>query len=182
MVGIIVVFPNRDNAINIRNLLTRGGIDVSGVCTTGSQAIQLSDMYDEGIVITGFKLKDMHFSKLRENLPDSFEMIMISSKDKWGDDLPYGVRGLPMPLKAFDLINTVEIMLETMYRKRRKRQREKKKRDSGQQEVIKQAKLLLMEKKDMSEAEAHRYIQKSSMDNGTNMVETAQMILALSKE
>ena len=29
------------------------------------------------------------------------------------------------------------------------------------------------------EEEAHRYIQKSSMDNGTNMVETAQMILTL---
>ena len=31
----------------------------------------------------------------------------------------------------------------------------------------------------MDEAEAYRYIQKSSMDSGTNMVETAQMILML---
>ena len=27
--------------------------------------------------------------------------------------------------------------------------------------------------------EAHRYIQKCSMDSGTNMVETAQMILSM---
>ena len=31
----------------------------------------------------------------------------------------------------------------------------------------------------LSEDEAYRYIQKSSMDSGTNMVETAQMLLML---
>ena len=31
----------------------------------------------------------------------------------------------------------------------------------------------------MTEEEAHRYLQKTSMDSGTNMVETAQMILML---
>lgn len=31
----------------------------------------------------------------------------------------------------------------------------------------------------MTEEEAHRYIQKRSMDNGTDLTETAQMILSL---
>ena len=31
----------------------------------------------------------------------------------------------------------------------------------------------------MTETEAHRYIQKCSMDSGTNMVETAQMVMRL---
>ena len=31
----------------------------------------------------------------------------------------------------------------------------------------------------LSEEEAHRYIQKCSMDSGTNMVETAQMVLSM---
>ncbi len=43
MVGIIVVFPNRDNAANIRNLLVRGGLNVTGVCTTGAQALNYAD-------------------------------------------------------------------------------------------------------------------------------------------
>ena len=42
-----------------------------------------------------------------------------------------------------------------------------------------QAKKLLMERNGMSENEAHRYIQKCSMDSGTNMVETAQMVISL---
>ena len=43
MVGIIVVFPNKDNATNIRNLLVRAGLNVTGVCTTGAQAMNYAD-------------------------------------------------------------------------------------------------------------------------------------------
>lgn len=39
-----------------------------------------------------------------------------------------------------------------------------------------------MERNNMSEDEAHRYLQKSSMDSGTNLMETAQMILTILNE
>ena len=48
-----------------------------------------------------------------------------------------------------------------------------------EQAVINQAKEVLMDKNNMSENEAHRYIQKSAMDSGRTMVETAEMILAI---
>ncbi|BDF15193.1 ANTAR domain protein [[Clostridium] scindens ATCC 35704] len=48
--------------------------------------------------------------------------------------------------------------------------------------MIRQAKELLMARNNMSEEEAHRYLQKSSMDSGTNMVETAQMVLSIMAE
>ena len=56
MVGIIVVFPNKDNATNIRNLLVRTGLNVTGVCTTGAQAMNYADSVDEGIIVSGYKL------------------------------------------------------------------------------------------------------------------------------
>ena len=34
-----------------------------------------------------------------------------------------------------------------------------------------------MEKNGCTEEEAHRYLQKQSMDSGTNLVETAYMVL-----
>ena len=40
---------------------------------------------------------------------------------------------------------------------------------------------MLMERNRMSEEEAHRYIQKCSMDSGTSLVETAQMVLTMTK-
>ena len=47
------------------------------------------------------------------------------------------------------------------------------------QDLINEAKALLMDRNNRTESEAHRYIQKCSMDSGTNLVETAQMIISL---
>ena len=60
-----------------------------------------------------------------------------------------------------------------------KKQEEKKKELKKKKEYISNAKRLLMEKNQMTEEEAYRHIQKCSMDSGTNMVETAQMLLML---
>ena len=38
-----------------------------------------------------------------------------------------------------------------------------------------------MERNHMTEEEAHRYIQKCSMDSGTSLPETAQMVIAMTK-
>ena len=51
MVGIIIAFPNKDNAANIRNIIVRSGMDVAGVCTTGAQALQCADAVDDGILV-----------------------------------------------------------------------------------------------------------------------------------
>ena len=179
MVGIIVVFPNKDNAANIRNLLVRNGMAVTGVCASGAQAVHYADTVDEGIVICGYKLKDMMYTELREYLPKEFDILLLASPDKWSDGDAEGVIGLSMPLKAYDFINTMEMMLTALERRRKKRRQDIKKRDPRQQTLIKLAKELLMERNHMSEEEAHRYIQKCSMDSGTNMAETAEMILSV---
>ena len=182
MVGIIVVFPNKGNAANIRNLLVRGGMDVTGACTTGAQALNYADALDEGIVVCGYKLKDMMYTELREYLPEQFEMLLLAYADKWRTGMINGIVGLSMPVKAYDLMNTMDMMLRNIGQRRRKRKLERKTRDPRQQEVIRQAKELLMARNNMSEEEAHRYLQKSSMDSGTNMVETAQMVLSIMAE
>ena len=182
MAGTIVVFPNRDNAANIRNLLVRGGVDVRGVCTTGAQAIHYAEMIDEGIVVCGYKLSDMMYTELREYLPSDFEMLLIASTDKWSSGLTEGVVGLSMPIKVYDLMNTMDMMLYSMDRRRRKRKKEQKERNPQQQQMIRDAKELLMVRNNMSEEEAHRYLQKCSMDSGTNIVETAEMVLSVMAE
>ena len=57
-----------------------------------------------------------------------------------------------------------------------------RKRNDAEKKLVDQAKALLMERNNMSEDEAHRYLQKSSMDSGTNLTETAQMILTILNE
>ena len=87
-----------------------------------------------------------------------------------------------MPIKVYDLINTMEMMQQTMDRRRRKRKKEKQQRNPKQEKLIRDAKELLMARNNMSEEEAHRYLQKCSMDSGTNLVETAEMVLSIMSE
>lgn len=182
MVGIIVVFPSKENAVNVRNLLARYGMEAAGVCTTGAKALQYADAVDEGIVVCGYKMKDMMYTELREYLPKDFEMLLIASPEKWAGESMDGVVCLSMPLKVYDLMNTMEMLLQTMERRRRKRKAERKNRNPKQREVIARAKELLMNRNHMSEEEAHRYLQKCSMESGTNMVETAEMVLSVMAE
>lgn len=182
MAGLIVVFPNKDNATNIRNLLARGGMDVIGVMYHRAQAMAYADTVDDGIVVCGYRMKDMMYTQLREYLPESFEMLLVASQDKWSSGDVEGIVGLSTPIKVYDLLNTVNMMLQSMDRRRKKRRKELKNRDPKQQETIRKAKELLMTRNNMSEEEAHRYLQKSSMDSGTNMVETAEMVLSIMAE
>ena len=142
MAGLIVVFPNKDNATNIRNLLARGGMDVIGVCTTGAQAMHYADTVDDGIVVCGYRMKDMMYTQLREYLPESFEMLLVASQDKWSSGDVEGTVGLSTPIKVYDLLNTVNMMLQSMDRRRKKRRKELKNRDPKQQETIRKAKEL----------------------------------------
>lgn len=86
---------------------------------------------------------------------------------------------LSMPLKVHELIGTVSLMLENIQRRRRKRREKPRERSERETKLIKQAKELLMARNHMTEEEAHRYLQKCSMDSGTNMVEAAQMVLMM---
>ena len=127
-------------------------------------------------------MQDMQYTELRELLPEQFEMLLTAAPDKWMDDMPPGVVGLPSPIKVHDLVNTLEMMIQTLERRRRKRRKSARKRSAEEKAVIDQAKALLMERNHMSESEAHRYLQKSSMESGTNMLEAAQMVLMILDE
>ena len=48
-------------------------------------------------------------------------------------------------------------------------------------DLLKEAKGILMARNHLTEGEAHKYLQKCSMDSGTNLVETASMVLAMQK-
>lgn len=179
LTNIIVVFPKIEEAKSIRNLLVRSGFSVVGVCTTGAQAINYADSLNDGIVICGYRCQDMIYLELQECLPAHFEMLLIASQNLWSECAHNNIVCLALPIKAHDLVNTVEMMVQTIIRSRRKRKLKPKDRNSEERALIDEAKLLLIERNNMSEEEAHRYIQKCSMDSGTNMVETAQMVLSI---
>ena len=179
MVSVIVLFPKMDDAQNIRNFLVRSGISVVGVCTSGAQALHYTDELDDGIIVCGYKFTDMMYSELHEYLPSHFEMLLVASQHLLQNCMDNDIVCVTMPIKAHDLINTISMMSQTITRRRKKLNQKPKGRSGEDKKILTEAKALLMDRNNMTEEEAHRYIQKSSMDTGTNMVETAQMVLTL---
>lgn len=177
LAGIIIVFPKLDNAKGIKNLLVRRGYMVNGICTSGSQAMSMVDEMGEGIVVCGYKYSDMTYMELKEYLPRSFEMLLVASQEKLRQGYGQDMMCLQMPLKVQELADTIEMLEVKLSRRKRKEKKTPKPRQAEEQKYIDDAKLLLMGRNHFSEEEAHRYIQKMSMDSGNNMVETSRMIL-----
>ena len=172
MIDIIVVFPQIKDGQGIRNLLVRNGYRVGIACTSGAQAKSYMDNIDYGIIVCGYKFSDMMYSELFHDLGPTFEMLLVASRAKLEEGVADGIVCVEMPLKSYDLLNTLEMI-------RKKGRQKPKERNVAQKAIIEEAKKLLMDTRNMTEEEAHRFIQKSSMDSGTNMVETAQMVLQI---
>lgn len=179
MFSIIVGFPKLEDANNIRNLLVRNGYYCSESCTLGSQIITQANDLDKGIVICGYRFSDMHFSELNNYLPKGFEMLLVASPEKLDYCQDNNIICLPMPIKTHDLLNTLQ-MMTYRYQKCKKKDRDKpKERSEEEMAIIRKAKLVLMDRNNMTEEEAHHYLQKHSMDSGTNLIEISEMVLKI---
>ena len=176
--SIVIALPKIEDAKKIRSILCRYGFSVTSVCNTGAAALAGMSGMDAGILICGYKLMDMHYRDLLDSKPDYFELLLLGSQ-RVIEEAPNSIITVEMPLRVSDLVNTVDMMVTQLERKLKKLRNKPKQRSQKEQNDILNAKLLLMERNHLSEEEAYRYIQKSSMDSGTNMVETAQMILML---
>lgn len=177
MSSIIIVVPKIEDAKHIRNILGRRGMETTALCTTAAMALAQIHQLDSGVVICSYRIQDMHYTQLAEYLSDYFEMLLLTSSSESGNYS--GLVSLTYPIKPYDLANTVEMMLVQLDRRLKKRRAIPKKRSEREQNYINNAKKVLMERNNMTEQEAFRYIQKCSMDSSTNMVETAQMILMM---
>ncbi|MBO4680207.1 MAG: ANTAR domain-containing protein [Lachnospiraceae bacterium] len=177
MGSVIIAIPNPDTAEKIGDVLRRRGFPPTAMCTLGSEVLRHAGDAELGVVICTKRLKDMSCTELFEYLPEYFNVLLLSS-----DDTDFGAREgimrLSNPFRPSDLVNTVDLMLSTLERQVKKTRR-RPARSPEDQKVIDEAKHLLMDRNDMTEPEAFRYIQKTSMDTGRTMVESAQMVLML---
>ena len=181
MISMIVVFPKLEDAKSIRNLLVRHGYDVAAVWTQEAQVLNYADMINGGIIISGYKYPDMYYFDLKNALPPDYDMLLLASPRVCGECGDQDIIRVSMPLKVQDLMSTLEMMCASQERKRKKRKGRPRQRSEEEQKVLMEAKEVLMERNHMTEDEAHRYIQKCSMDSGNSLMETAQMVLSMVK-
>ncbi len=178
--NIIVAFAKASDAQNFKSILSRGGYDGVVTCSSGVQALSAMDDLGSGVVICGYRLSDMLYSELLEDLPPYFKMLMIASTDRAPSETENeNFIYLSTPLQKSALFSTLNMMIEGVQRLKKKAKERRMKRSDADKRIIEQAKALLMERHHMTEPEAHKYLQKCAMDSGTDLLETAEMIISL---
>lgn len=178
MSRIIIVFSKVETGKRIQEVLMRYGFEDTAVCSTGAKALQEVNSTGAWLVICGFRMTDMHFTELKRYLPPYADLLLVASGQAI-ESVPTGTMAVETPVRASQLVSTIRMMEAGKHRCRKKTKTAPKPRSPRDMKIIENAKHLLMERNHLSEDEAHRYLQKQSMDTGRTFVETAEMIQLL---
>lgn len=173
--GVIIACKDGGMCDKLSHTLAAAGIDVLGTATRGASALQKALGYygDSGVMLCSYALSDMTASELRRILPEHFEMVVLLSARQRAMFTDGDILCLTIPINRADLINTVRMLTEQQKRAPQKTAS----RSEDEKELIRRAKGLLMERNGMSEPDAHRFLQKRSMNTGRSLVEVAETIL-----
>jgi len=189
MRGIIVAFNDQQGMQKIVDVLEKNNFFVKETASNASMALRrISSGDGGGLVICGGKFSDMTAMQLFSLLPEDYDMLVLSS-DTAGLELSYGLPDglftLALPLHSQDLLSSVRMLLDTrqMYRDTSKKGMKKTGGTSSpewseqERKQIEEAKTLLIMRNNMSEPEAHRFLQKRSMELGIKIQDTAKIVL-----
>lgn len=177
--NIVVAFGRSRNSENIRRILVQSGYPVVSMCVTGAQALQAAHELDAGLLICGARFPDMTYTELLSDLPEGLPMLLVAPAEICQEREAPDLICLSLPLKVHELLETVEMIAYEAGRRKRRQRNVPRERSGAEREIIDRAKRLLIERNNMTEEEAHRYLQKRSMDNATSLVETAEMVANL---
>jgi response regulator NasT len=171
---VIVAFENDNNRMRICDMLEASGITVKVSCRSGSEAIRAFRKMGGGIIVCGYKLSEMTASDLAYDLGGQAMVLVVAPPQQLQLCENENIFKLSTPFSKGDLVSSVRMLHQIddkHYKAAPPRRTEKENAD------INRAKELLMSRNGMSEQEAHRFIQRRSMDAGAKAVETARLII-----
>lgn len=173
MDGLIIGFEGEKTLKVITGILESDGISIRAAYRSGAEIKRLISQMDSGVVLCGYKLLDETAENLNEDLPKEFSMLMLATQEQLSMCEMEDIYKIAAPVKRFDLVSAVKMLLNLDM----KPQVSLTHRTEEEHKLINQAKELLMERHFMTEQEAHRFLQKRSMDTGRKMVHTAKLVL-----
>jgi len=176
---IVITMPVHADALKLRDMLKRSGMweDIL-ICERGAETLETIHNQDVSLVICAKRFSDMSFEEMADLAPQSVGILLLT-RDVGQGPFYANVMKLCMPFKAEDLISSVRTLVPELGYSYSRKKAKKPVRSEAEQKLIDDAKRLLMDRNDMSEPEAFRYLQKTSMDTGRSMTDTAEMILMM---
>lgn len=103
---VLIVLPKSEDGKKVKKILMNHGFSHVFAYPTASALLQEVNRHSYGLVISGYRLKDMYYRELADSLPSFFEMVLIGSANTVSE-ADAGILSLTTPLKVYDLVNTV---------------------------------------------------------------------------
>lgn len=172
----LLIAASQTVAGKLTGILAAAGIEPDGIVSTAEEA--MAACAEQGaLLLTTYSLPDMSGAELADKLGDWCDVLIIVPQDYAGT-VPENVLTLRNPISPDALVQSVRTMAHCRVRLGVWRAKaEKLARTLEERKVIDRAKGRLMDALHLTEAQAHHYIQKKSMDSGCRIVDVAKEIL-----
>ena len=175
MTRIVVANSRLEAAKKIALVLRSAGLAIAGVCTSGARAAE----YTRGgdcIVVSGGYLTDLPAIRLPQLCERGTDFLFLLR----GEELPAFENSeylrLRLPLVKADLVASVNLL--ACFREPPGRGAPPSAED--ERLLLERAKGLLMEHHGFTEKQAHRFLQKKSMETRRKLPESARLTLSVS--
>lgn len=172
MIGndVFVAFPNKNTALAVAKTAMSAGFNVACAVLSANALRQKLGYYDGGIVICGCRFSDANINELLQDIPETFGIILIGTPDMLNNcDCERAVK-LAVPINTAQLVCYMDMLRPEPSNAHRSRSPEDR-------AIIDKAKRFLINHYNMTEPQAHKYLEKKSMETGRTLAETAKRIL-----
>ncbi len=172
--NILAAFSNEKVLRIVEKMLAGENMRLSYSCGSASELKKNINYYQSGIIICGYNLKDSSIVQFIDDIPEEFSVVLIGNKaqaEMCGNERVFK---LIVPLKKDDLICSVYMLFNMQ--EGRACSRGVSLRTSEEDAVIQRAKEILIDRYNLTEKEAHRYLQKKSMATGRKIADVAKII------
>ncbi len=175
MTKFVVAFRDRETSENIASILRDGGFEVIRICVSGDEVKRAFRTIQDGILISGYRLSDQLLDRLAEDLNEHVEILGLVRPEQMKQVSSSRLFLQKLPAQRSELIMWADMLEQLHYQKLPRRK-------TNDKELINRAKKKVMSERNMSESDAHRYLQQMSMRLGLRISEVAEKIVSSEDE
>lgn len=174
MEKVIVAFESTKNCWHIKEVLESAGAASCIVCRSAAEVKRMVSKQYITTVVSGYKFQDGSAEGLYDDLPPTCAMLVLARQDLLDIIGNEDIFKLTAPASRSDLLSSVRMLLQMG---RRMERFIRPQRSEEERKLISEAKAVLMARNGMTEEQAHRLLQKQSMDSGAKLVQTARLVV-----
>jgi response regulator NasT len=171
---VVAAFESESGLKRICEMLDSSGISVKYRCRSGGEVIRAITNMGGGIVVCGCRFADMPVATMVGDLEEQALILIIANPADLDFFEGKNVYKLPTPVYRSQLSSTLEELIRMDEKKVRAAL---PRRSDEDQQLFERAKKILMEKNNIDEGQAHRLIQRRSMNAGVKVADTSRQII-----